>query len=113
MFNLYPIGGYLKVYPQRGDYIFNMSHIYTHGNNLNNSMLTSNTKHAIVLYLFNLHFYTFLSASFVTRDLMPINPTIKTTELHYVCILINVTQMLELKTHNHKQHPSLNKEPAQ
>ena len=76
-------------------------------------MLTSNTTHTIILHLFNLHFYTILSASFVTCDLMPINPTINTTELHYVRILINVTQKLELKTHNHKQHPSLNKEAAQ
>ena len=76
-------------------------------------MLISNTNYAIVLYLFNLHFYPFLSASFITRNLMPINPTIKFTELHYACILINVTQMLECKTRNHKQHPSLNKEAAQ
>ena len=52
-------------------------------------MLTCNTKHAIVLYLFNLHFYRFLSVSFVgietvTRVLIPINPMIKVTELCYV-----------------------------
>ena len=48
-------------------------------------MLTCNTKYSIVLYLFNSHFYPLLSASFVvTRVLMPLNPTIKSTTLHYV-----------------------------
>ena len=52
-------------------------------------MLTYNTKHAIALYLFNLHFYQFLSTSFVgravTRVLMSLIPTIKSTRsrLHY------------------------------
>ena len=53
-----------------------------------NSMLISNIKHAVVLYLFYLHFYPFLSNCFVvetvTHDLMSINPTIKTNELQYI-----------------------------
>ena len=62
---------------------------------------------ATVLYLFNLHFFPFLSASFVvTRVLMPLNPKINV--LHYtICILINVIDTLKLKTHIHKQHLSL------
>ena len=71
-------------------------------------MLTCNTKHAIVLYLFNLHFYPFLSANFVAKNCNTSSYAIKSHNQNYcitICILINIIKTLELKTHNHKQHP--------
>ena len=71
-------------------------------------MLTCNTKHTIVLYLFNLHFYVFLIASFVSLMLL----TIKSHDQKYciiLCILMNIIDTLELKTLNHKQQLSLYK----
>ena len=63
-------------------------------------MLTCNTKHAIVLYLFNLQFHQFLSASFVGRNCNMCSYTIKSHDQKYsitLCILINVIEMFELK----------------
>ena len=76
-------------------------------------MLTYNTKHAIVLYLFNLHFYPFLSTSYVGRNCNTCSYAIKSHDQKYcitLCILINIIETLELKTHNHEQHASLDKE---
>ena len=42
---------------------------------------------------------------------MPINPTIKNSCIT-LCILMNVIEALELKSHSHKQLPSLDKEVA-
>ena len=67
-------------------------------------MLTYNTKHAVALYLFNLRFYPFLSASFVGRNCNTYSYAIKSHNQKYwitLCILINVIETLELKTHNH------------
>ena len=71
-----------------------------HGDNSNNSMLTCNTKHTIVLYLFNLHFYPFQSASFVGRNCNTCSYVIKSHDEKYwitPCILINIKETLELK----------------
>ena len=79
-------------------------------------MLTCNTKHAVVLYLFNLHFYPFLNASFVGRNCNTCSYAIKPHDQKYcitLCILRNAMQMLQLKTQNHKQHPSLYKEAVE
>ena len=79
-------------------------------------MLTWNTKHAIVLHLFNLHFCPFLSNSFIGRNCNTCSYVIKFHDQNYcitLCILINVLEALEIKTHNHKQHPSLHKEAVQ
>ena len=79
-------------------------------------MLICNIKHAIVLYLLNLHFYPFLSSNFVGRNCNTYSYANKPHDQNYciaLCILINVIELLELKTHNHKQHPSLYKEAAQ
>ena len=79
-------------------------------------MLTCNIKHAIVLYLFNLHFFSFQSASFVGRNHNKCSYAIKLCNQKYcitLCVLINVIETLELKTHNHKQHLFLYKEAVQ
>ena len=79
-------------------------------------MLTYNTKYAIVLCLFNLHFYPFLNASFVSRNCNMCSYAIKSHDQKYhitLCILINVIETLELQTHNHKQHPLLYKQAVQ
>ena len=79
-------------------------------------MLTCNTEHAMVLYLFNLHFYPFLSATFVDKNCITCSYAIKSHDQKYsitLCILLNVIETLELKTHNHKQYLSLYKEVAQ
>ena len=70
---------------------------YTYGNSYNNSMLTCNTKHAIVLYLFNLQFYAFLSANFVGRNCNTCSYAIKSKYCITLCSLINVIETLELK----------------
>ena len=73
-------------------------------------MLLCNIQHAIALYLFNLHFYPFLCASFVGRNCNKCSYAIKSHDQNYyitLCILINIIETLELKAHNHKQHPSL------
>ena len=73
-------------------------------------------KHAIVQYLFNLHFYPFLSTRFVGRKCNTCSYAIKSYDQKCciaLCILINVIEKLELKTHKHKQHPSLYKEAVQ
>ena len=68
-------------------------------------MLTCNTKHALVLYLFNLlHFYPFLNAIFVGRNFNTCPYAIEFHDQKYYiiqCILINIIETLELKTHNH------------
>ena len=46
-------------------------------------MLTCNTKHSMVLYLFNLQFYSFLSASFVGRNCNTCCYAIKSHEQKY------------------------------
>ena len=61
-------------------------------------------------YLFNLHFYPFLSTSFVGRNCNMCSYAIQCHNQKYcitLCILINIIETLELKTHNHKQHLSL------
>ena len=61
-------------------------------------------KLAIVLYLFNLYFCPFLSVSFVGRNCNTCSCAIKSHNQKYkitLCILINVIETLELKTHNH------------
>ena len=76
-------------------------------------MHTCNTKHALVLYLLNLHFHPFLSISFVGRNCNTCPYAIKSHDQKYcitLYILINVIEMLELKTQNHKEHLSLYKE---
>ena len=91
-------------------------------------MLTCNTKHAIVLFLFNLNFYPFLSACFVGRSCNMCFYANKSHDQNYCIMYLNkhhknvtikihnhiiIIEMLELKTHNHKQHPSLHKEAVQ
>ena len=46
-------------------------------------MLTCNTKHAIVLYKFNLHFYPFLNTSFVVT--VQITHNLNGTHLSHMC----------------------------
>ena len=46
-------------------------------------MLTYNTKHAIALYLFNLHFYPFVRASFVGRNYNMCSYAIKSHDENY------------------------------
>ena len=63
-------------------------------------MLTYNIKHAIVQYLFNLHFYPFLSTSFIGRNCNTCFHAIKSHDQKYkitLCILINVIVPLKLK----------------
>ena len=77
-------------------------------------MFTCNTKHAIVLYLFNLHFYPLLSANFVGRNCNTFSYAIKSHDQKHcitLCILISIIETYEL--HNYKQHLSLNKEAVQ
>ena len=79
-------------------------------------MLTCNAKYAIVLYLFNLHCYPCPSASFAGRNCNTCSYAIKSHGQKYcitLFILINIIGMLELKTNNHQQHPSLYKEAVQ
>ena len=68
-----------------------------HGNNQNKSMLTCNAKQALVLYLFNLHFYPFLSTSFVGRNCNMCSYAMINSYCITLCILINVIETLELK----------------
>ena len=66
------------------------------------------TKHAIVLYLFNLHFYPFLSTILVGRNSNKCSYAIESHDQKYCitqCILINVIEVLELKTNNHLTAP--------
>ena len=81
-----------------------------HGNNYNNSMIYMQYK---------THYSTvfpFLSTSFGGSNCNTCPYVIKSDDQNYyitLCISINVMVMLELKTHNHKQHLSLYKEPVQ
>ena len=87
-----------------------------HGNNENISILTCNTKHIIAMHLFNLHFYPFLSTSFIGRNCNTCFYANKFHDQNYsitLCILINVIETLELKPHDYKQHPSLYKRGVQ
>ena len=63
-----------------------------------------NAKHTIILYLFKLQFYTFLSVSLIGRNCNMCFYAIKSHDQKYcitLYLLINVIETLELKTHNH------------
>ena len=56
--------------------------------------------HATLLYLFNLHFYPFMSATFVDRNCNTCSYAIKLLSQKYCitqCILLNIIETLELK----------------
>ena len=65
-------------------------------------------------HTFNLHFYPYLSASFVGRSCnmcFYANKSHNQNHCTTLCILVNVTEMLELKTHNHKNtHPYIKRQ---
>ena len=73
-------------------------------------------------YLFNLHFYPYLSTIILGRNWntcsyanksLDQNYCITITLASYVLILVNVIEMLEVKIHNHNQHLSLYKEAVE
>ena len=81
-----------------------------HGNNYNNSMIYMQykTRYSTV--------FPFQNTSFGGSNCNTCSYAIKSHDQNYyitLCISINVMVMLELKTHNNKQHLSLYKEPVQ
>ena len=71
----------------------------------------------IALYLFDLHFYPFLSVSLVGRNCSMCSYVIKSHDQKYcgtLCTYLNKCHRnVKIKTHNQKQHLSLYKEVVQ